>query len=214
MKTEDSEPTVTGINEASQVGSSKADYTIVDRFHTVGAFKVLTAWLYNEPPTIPANKTQCKHLLQAYVLARLYNAYQLQNHILDRFRDFHTTFKVDFDNLIWLANRIEDSIACPLTAYFVEQAAFEIADLGFAEFEGANIFLNTFLREGEWEIRVELFKALAKHAQASGGRLDDPAKSLERDWHVETAGENAGNMKIGARRETPSRTGRADGVED
>ena len=89
---------------------------------------------------------------------------------------------------------------CALTAYFVEQAAFEITDRGYDDFNANNIFFKTFLTEGQWTIRLELFRALTRHAQESGGRLGDPAKSQREDWHVEVMGESAGQVKIGARR--------------
>ena len=118
----------------------------------------------------------------------------------------------DLDNLVWLANRIGDNTEdCALTAYFVEQAAFEIVDRGYGEFDTNNMFFKTFLAEGDWMIRLELFKALAKHAQVSGGRLGDPAKFQAENWHVEVAGENAGKMKGGAKRGIPSRTRQAKG---
>lgn len=108
---------------------------------------------------------------------------------------------------MWLANRIGDNTDdCALTAYFVEQAAFEIVDRGYGEFDANNMFFKTFLAEGDWMIRLELFKALAKHAQANDGRLGDPAKSQTKNWHVEVAGENAGKMKVGAKRGIPSCT--------
>ena len=100
---------------------------------------------------------------------------------------------------------------CALTAYFVEQAAFEITDRGYDDFNANNIFFKTFLTEGHWTIRLELFRALTRHAQESGGRLGDPAKSQREDWHVEVTGESAGQVKIGARRGIPARAQRASG---
>ena len=51
-------------------------------------------WLYNEPIKTPNSKMQYKNLMQAYVLARMYNAYSLQNLIVDRFRDHYSHFNM------------------------------------------------------------------------------------------------------------------------
>ena len=103
---------IENVEQATDKATGKPDYIIVDRFHTVGAFTVVSllppgirgtlmtltcqfaAWLYKDPPTTPTNKVQCKNLLQAYVLARQYNAYGLQNIILDRFRDHHSEYNL------------------------------------------------------------------------------------------------------------------------
>lgn len=105
-----------------------------------------------------------------------------------------------FKDLIWLSNRVGDDTDRALTSYFVEQAAFEVANRGYDAFEAANDFFETFQIEDDRKIRLELFKVVVKYAQANVKKMEEPAQSLKKDWHVETARENAGELKVGALR--------------
>ena len=112
----------------------KADYHLDTRF--VKAFAIFVEWLYNVPPQLPKTPSQCKVLIQAYLLALKYRATGLQNLLLDCVRHYHVENRVNFDLFfIYLLNRHGDDVECKLIKYFVDQIAFEIADSGVADFD-------------------------------------------------------------------------------
>ncbi|KAF7504430.1 hypothetical protein GJ744_002234 [Endocarpon pusillum] len=164
----------------------KADYHLDTHF--VKAFAIFVDWLYNVPPTQPKNPSQCKTLIQAYLLALQYQAFGLQNLLLDCIRCYHIEHQVNFDFFfIYLLNRHGDDVDCKLITYFVDQIAYEIADSNVEEFDKSNLGLDYFLRErSQGKVRAAFFHALAKIATAGkkGEKIVDPAVALKHDYYV------------------------------
>ena len=50
------------------------DYHLVSKHHTPQAFGIFAGWLYNDSPSTPVTSSDCKFLLQAYILAVKYGA--------------------------------------------------------------------------------------------------------------------------------------------
>ena len=172
------------------------DYVIEDREHEPQAFKVLVQWLYNERPTHIQYKQEKKVLLRAYRLAIRYNAYELQNLIIERFREFHQDFAVEFEDLIWLAHR--EKMNTPFIQYFLEQTAFEIATNGFESFINKNdMFERTFASNTLPMIQFDVLRRVARHAEVAANMLKDPAKGYGQ-WLVEENGPNAGRARVDA----------------
>ncbi len=164
----------------------KADYHLDTHF--VKAFAIFVHWLYNVPPAQPKSPTQCKVLIQAYLLALEYQALGLQNLLLDCIRRYHLEHQVNFDLFfIYLLNRHGDDVNCKLIKYFVDQMAYEIADSGVEEFDASNLGLDNFLRERpQGKVRAAFFHALASIATAGkkGEKIVDPAAALKHEYYV------------------------------
>ena len=159
-------------------------------FHERRPFEMFIRWLYNEGPKAFQTYTHCKVALKAYCLARYYDAYGLQNLLLDRFREYYTSKNIKFDDLNWIINKLGDELAVsPLTRYLIEQVAYEIADNGLAEFKKSNWFFKTYLEEGDRKIRLTLVAIIAAHAQS--GKGEDPAIA-DFNFHVGERGDQAG----------------------
>ena len=186
---EDQSPRDAPVPEMSQL----PDYYLTDRFHKHDAFNIFLQWLYREPPEPVRYRHEARTMLQAYVLAIQYDAWPLQNLIVDRFRVFHATTSMNFDDLLWMANRLGEDLNCPMTEYLLEQTAFDIAQNGFDEFLRHNQRLDDWLKDGQLPVvRLELFKAIARHAK--GTRLGDPA-SGPNEWAVEETGDRIGQRR-------------------
>ena len=175
--------------------ASAVHYTLEgNNFSDPKAFKIFVDWLYKEYPEPIQTRRQIQIALKAYVLALEYNAYSLQNMLLDRFREHYTWNKVKFDDLIWVINWVEvgkpdGARVAALTSYLIEQVAFEISDNGYDEFEKENWFFKPYLEEGERKHRRDLVRVLARHAHSA--RPTDPA-TKEFGWYVATEGVEAG----------------------
>lgn len=176
-----------------------ADYHIQERFFwTPNAFGTFVGWLYNEELALDSNSPTArgdrKNLLNVYVLAIKYKAYSLQNEIVELFRKYHRTESAKFEELWWMSNRVGDDSETAMTAYLIEQIAYDISTEGYDGYVGAhkNSDLPIFLKDGTRNIRVELFKAIAR--QANSEKSTDPAKGQNR-WLVVETGEAAGQRK-------------------
>ena len=159
-------------------------YHIISKIHTPQAFKTFVDWLHNIKPDAPEDREECKYLLQAYVLAVNYAARALQNAIMDCFRAYHTEVAVELDHLVWMVNNTGDNTNLAMTAYLVQQIAFEIAAHGIEKYEKNNQFMTYYMREGNRVVRYELVKAIARRATAAGRKDGNPATSDPDRWYV------------------------------
>lgn len=179
-------PTTTTPPDQNEPEIVKADYHL--ETHFVQAFAIFVEWLYNVPPKDPKSPSQCKTLIQAYLLALTYHATGLQNLLLDCIRRYHVAHQVNFDlSFIYLLNRHGDDLNCKLIQYFIDQIAYEIADSSVEEFDSTNAGFEYFLRERpQGRVRTALVHALAKIATAgkNGGKVVDPAVTQMHDYYV------------------------------
>lgn len=163
-----------------------ADYHLDTHF--VKAFSIFVNWLYNAPPQQPKTASQCKILIQAYLLALQYRAIGLQNLLLDCIRRYHIEHQINFDLFfIYLLNRSGDDVNCNLIKYFVDQIAYEITESSVEEFDSTNLGFENFLRERpQSKVRTALFHTLAKIATAGkkGENIVDPAVAQKHDYHA------------------------------
>ena len=156
----------------------------------VKAFEVFVNWLYNKAPTVPKSQAQAKTLIQAYLIALKYQAYPLQDLIVDCLRRHFAENTFSFDQLfIYLLNRHGDDPHCKLIRYFVDQVAYEIYSRGYQPFktEGGNLGIDTFLKDRVGGVvRQALFIALAKlaHQAKEQKRIVDPAVSMTHDYYA------------------------------
>lgn len=160
------------------------DYHLVGNVFEPAAFEVIVKWLYNQPPDAPRNRPQCKTLLRAYVMALQYRIDKLQDVLVENFRKYHTGFKVDFEDLIWLINRTGDdpaTHAIPMVRYFAAQIAYEITSEGYERFIVNNGFFQRFLTSGDRPIRAVIFEAIIELARTP--KPADPATGLNK-WKV------------------------------
>jgi hypothetical protein len=116
------------------------------------------------------------------VLAVRYNASQLQNAILNCFRQYHAENVVNLHHLMWMISTTEDNTKLPMTAYLIQQIAYEIAEFGIEDYEMSNHYLPYFIREGNCFVRYELVKAIAWRATTAGREAGDPATSDRNSW--------------------------------
>ncbi|KAK6386095.1 hypothetical protein LTS17_001669 [Exophiala oligosperma] len=168
-----------------QTSPSKPAYHLEGYVYEPRAFEVVVNWLYNIAPTPPSIRSECKTLLRAYVLALQYRIVDLQDALINCLRHYHREYNVNFEDLIWLVNRLAESPekhTVPMMQYLIDQIAFEISTQGFTEFARINVMFETFLADGSRPVRVVLFKALADVAQADPRR--DPAQGPNR-WRVQ-----------------------------
>lgn len=157
--------------------------------HYDRAFAIFVDWLYNTPPNDPATSSQCKILIQAYLIALKYSAVELQNLLIECIRRYHSSKQVDFDMLfIYLLNRYGDDPDCKLIGYLVDQIAYEIAEEGIEKFHEHNAGFDNFLRHrpGGGLVRGSLVWSLAIIASSakSGDRIMDPATKKKHDYHL------------------------------
>ena len=186
------------------------DYVIEDREHEPQAFNVLVKWLYNQRPETIQYKQEKKVLLRAYRLALRYNAYGLQNLIIEGFREFHQDSAVEFEDLLWLAHR--EKIRTPFIQYLLEQTAYEIATNGFESFITENeMFQKTFANNTLPKIQFDILRRVARHAEVAANMLKDPAKGFGQ-WLIEEDGPNAGHARVEAVDLTGGSFGTARGV--
>lgn len=163
-----------------------ADYHLDTHF--VKGFGIFVHWLYNAAPQDPKTASQCKVLIQAYLLALKYSAKGLQNLLLDCIRRYHIENQVNFDLFfIYLLNRHGDDADCKLIKYFMDQIAYEIMDSGIEEFDSANAGFDFFMRERpQGVVRTALFHVLSKLSTKAhhGGKNGDPAVAKVHDYYV------------------------------
>jgi hypothetical protein len=154
------------------------------------AFAIFVEWVYKEEPRSIHDRDDVVIFFKAYKYAWDYQAYSLQNQIVDKFREHYCIHSIKFDDLVWMINKFgDDPNATPLTRYIIEQIAFEIAHCGWPEFCRDNKFLRTYIEENTRKIRTGLFALMAK--QAHQCRLTDPSASKNM-WRVVETGDNAG----------------------
>ena len=194
VKMEDIEDEATlGSNDAaSTISTTISEMTPRPMFHLKGAlyepaaFEVIVNYLYNIRPNAPQHRNDFITLRKTYVLALRYRMERLQDDLVDRFRDFHVSYNVNFEDLIWLANRISGDKAevskVPMVRYLTDQVAFEIYREGYDTFARGNLGFENFLTTGTRVLRRELFKAMAKLSQARNP--PDPAMGPNR-WRVQ-----------------------------
>lgn len=169
------------------------DYLIAPGdYRAAKAWGYFASWIYNEEIPMLKAQTDVTIALKAYRYARYYDAWELQNTILDRFRQHYLVHKVGMKELTDLTNKFgDDANATPLTRYIVEQIAYDITTRGFYEFANENGWIDYFLKEGDRKIRHAMFIILSRHAN-NNGIPKDPAEN-HREWKVLVAGENAGS---------------------
>src|ERR1700744_1023978 len=80
-------------------------YTLKGIVYDPEAFEVIVNSLYSEHPNTPAHRAELRTLRKAYVLALKYRMEQLQDDIVECFRNFHVGYTVHFEDLLWLARR-------------------------------------------------------------------------------------------------------------
>ena len=83
-----------------------------------------------------------------------------------------------------MINNTGDNVGLPMTAYLVQQIAYEIAVHGIEKYEQDNKYMPYYMREGERFVRYELVKAIAHRATSSGRKLGNPATSDANKWYV------------------------------
>jgi hypothetical protein len=154
------------------------------------AFRVFVESLYSEQPGEIKDRETIKTALKAYRYARRYDAYILQNAIVERFREHYLSHKVRMDELHWmLKNFGDDANGTPLTRYLMEQVAHDISTSGFNKFSENNSWLKIWLQEGDHKARLALVAIIARHA--NDRRHPDPAEGRN-EWRVIENGETAG----------------------
>ncbi|KIW14536.1 hypothetical protein PV08_07320 [Exophiala spinifera] len=173
-----------------QTSPSKPAYHLEGYVYEPRAFEVIVNYLYNIAPVPPKLRAECKTLLRAYVLALQYRIVGLQDALINCLREYHKEFNVNFEDLIWLVNRLTESPekhTVPMMQYLIDQIAFEISTQGFTEFSRINVMFEPFLADGTRPIRVVLFKALADVAQADPRRdpADGPNRWRVQDWSID-----------------------------
>ncbi|RMZ87059.1 hypothetical protein DV736_g5716, partial [Chaetothyriales sp. CBS 134916] len=162
------------------------------------AFKIFADWMYSEQPKRLKATRDVKVALKAYMLALTYEAYPLQNALVDRFREHYSGHAIDFRDLTFLIDRVEGVkprhvASAALTSYMIEQVAHEICVNGYDKFEEKNWSFKYFINEGDRRHRSDLVRAISCFACKS--RRDDPATGSY-NWHVGTEGEMAGVLKM------------------
>ena len=184
-------------NAAALPNETRPDYIIAPENKIAAqAWSYFAQWLYNsEVPEINDRKT-IKIALLAYNYARQYQAWQLQNILVDRFKRHYLVHKVQIDELTYLTNKFgDDPNGTPLTRYVLEQISHDIAVRGFNDFSSDNTWLDMFLKEGDRITRHAMFAILARHASTAcsgSGGIKDPAENMSREWKVTESGEDAG----------------------
>ncbi|KIW62855.1 hypothetical protein PV04_09747 [Phialophora macrospora] len=150
------------------------------------AFEIVVNSLYHVPPSTPAHRSGIRIFRKAYCLALQYQMSDLQDEIVDCFRNFHAVYSVHFDDLLWLARRISgnETVVCqvPIIQYLIEQCAYDIYRDGYDNFESRNPGLQGFLEKGNSSLRVEVFKAMTRIAMAN--HAPDPALGINH-WRVQ-----------------------------
>ena len=178
--------------EEEEVNEPKLiDYHLKDKyFHERKPFEMFIRWLYSEGPRSIKGQANLKVAQKAYCLARYYDAYGLQNLLLDRCREYYSQINIKFEDLNWIIGKLgDDPAASPLTRYLIEQVAYEIAVHGLTDFKKDNWFLRAYLEEDDRKIRLTLFGLIATHAQT--GKRKNPA-TAEFDFHVGEKGDQGG----------------------
>lgn len=160
------------------------DYLLVDHVFEAAAFEIIVKWLYNQRPSIPANRGQVKTLLRSYILALQYSIDGLQDAIVENFRTYHQEYDLNFSDLVWLINRFGDTPYCravPMVWYLADQTAYELTTHGYDKFVKKNPFFQIFLKTGDRPIRAIVFEAIVNVARTT--QPTDPAYGPNR-WRV------------------------------
>lgn len=154
------------------------------------AFRIFVEALYNEEPAEILDRETLRIALKAYKFARIYNAFVLQNRIVERFREHYITHKIKFDELLWVIKMFgDDANSTPLTRYLFEQIAHDISTRGFEAFSRDNGYLKFYLIEQQRQTRFALFAILARLSHDR--RVPDPAEGRN-EWRVVERGPTAG----------------------
>ena len=158
MEAEERRANVTDTEHVATTGMSRAatpkaakhtpNYHLTSKLHTRKAFRMVLNSLNNGPPSLPESNEDCKFSLQAYLLAEKYNWDPLQNDIVDCFRIYHTKVTVNLDHLMWMVESAGDNTALPMTAYLVQQTAYEIANERIEKYAGNNKNFESFMLKG------------------------------------------------------------------
>ena len=181
--TEQAAPTSVGRAATPTEAKDTPQFRLKGNLHTWQSFLMILNSLHEAPLRLPEGNEDCKFFLQAYLLAEKYNWDRLQNDIVDCFRKYHTKFTVNLDHLMWMVENTGDNTALPMTAYLVQQIAYEIADEGIEKYAQNNKSFENFMVEGDRVVRYELVKAIAHRATAAGRRAADPATSDKHSWY-------------------------------
>jgi hypothetical protein len=80
-----------------------------------------------------------------------------------------------------MTDHTRDNTGLAITAYLVQQIAYEISNRGILEYEKLNAGLDAYISKGDSSVRYELVKAIAHRAQLPG--VCDPARDPTR-WFV------------------------------
>lgn len=181
----------TGEEVTEQAVTKLVDYQISPKdLGAAKAFRIFVEALYNEEPDTIKDRDSLKTALKAYQFARKYEAYVLQNRLVERFREHYHVHKVKVDELLWMIKMFgDDANATPLTRYLLEQIAHDISTRGFNAFSADNGYLKFYLGEGNRSTRYSLFAILARHA--NDRRHPDPAEGRN-EWRVIESGVTAG----------------------
>ncbi|RMZ81690.1 hypothetical protein DV737_g2397, partial [Chaetothyriales sp. CBS 132003] len=148
------------------------------------AFKIFADWIYSEQPRRLKTRPDVKVALKAYMLALAYEAYSLQNALVDRFREYHREHVIDFRDLTFLIDRVEGiksgcMKSAPLTSYMIEQVAHEICVNGYDKFEQDNWSFQNFINDGDRRHRSDLVRAISCFACKSRSMADVPQSLIE-----------------------------------
>ncbi|EXJ53801.1 hypothetical protein A1O7_09137 [Cladophialophora yegresii CBS 114405] len=164
---------------------TSTSYALKGIIYEPEAFEIVVNSLYHVSPKTPSHRSGLRDFRKAYCLALQYRMQQLQDDIVDCFRNFHAIYNVHFDDLLWLARRIsgDEAVVCqvPIIQYLIEQCAYEIYREGYDSFQRHNPGFQGFLMHGNSSLRVELFKAMTRIAMAD--HAPDPALGINQ-WKV------------------------------
>ncbi|ETN39923.1 uncharacterized protein HMPREF1541_06150 [Cyphellophora europaea CBS 101466] len=186
----DQSPTLVG-TPANPSTIIRADYVIAPRdSHSAKAFRIFVESLYSEEPGEIEHRLGLNIALKAYQFAWEYDAYSLQNLLVERFRTHYRTHKVRIDELLWLIKKFgDDANATPLTRYVLDQIAHDLASRGYDSFIKDNQFLEQYLEEASRKTRLSLFAIITRYAHDR--RHPDPAEGKNL-WRVVESGVAAG----------------------
>jgi hypothetical protein len=158
---------------------------LIGSLYDPAAFGIIVANWYNMPPVTPRDRKDFMVHRKAYILALRYGLVELQDDLVDCCRNFHTRFNVQFDDLMWFAQRVakEEIKACynPMVRYLIDQVVYEILTHGYSEFVSANYSFEVFLINDKHVLRKWIFSTMASAATIRN-RLD-PAHGMSR-WRV------------------------------
>lgn len=201
IKPEDGEEyaTTNAPGSPSKTDEVKCTYELKGLIYEPKAFNVIIKYLYNEVPVTPLHRNEFCTLRKAYILALQYGMEDLQDNIIDCFRNFHTAYSVQFQDLIWFANRLgpQEYHICqiPIIRYLIDQITYEIFGGGYEKFVSNNTEFEVFLDNGKGPIKTELYKVLTRIARDE--QPQDPAIGENR-WRVRDVRQAAPGARDGS----------------